>query len=132
VSEIGDILKPIIGAAWQSANPAREAVTQVYALGIEKITGEKPVINRLGTKTVITWQPGQANKMQKFIARTFIGTAKAAPAVPSKEFSLSEVQVDMKPVIMPLIFKTILPFMATYTVLIWYVARRKAHGGRSK
>jgi len=131
MSGIGDILKPIIGGAWQSKYPAREAVTQLYALGIEKIIGEQPQINRYDDKTIITWKPGQAKKMQSYVARVFIGTAKAAPEAPGKEFALSEVQVDVRPIIAPLVLKTVLPFMAAYTLLIWYAARRKSHGRRN-
>lgn len=131
MSGISDILKPIIGGAWQSSHPAREAVTQIYALGIEKIIGEQPLINRFDDKTVIAWKPGQAKKMQGYIARILIGTAKAAPKAPGKEFALSEVQIDMRPIIAPLVLKTVLPFMAAYTLLIWYAARRKSHGRRN-
>lgn len=124
MSDIGDILKPIIGGAWHSEHPAREAVAQLYSLGLEKILGDKPLIKRYDNHTLITWKEGQARAMQKYIARIIWSVGKPVDKAPSREFSLSEVQVDMKPVLVPLVLKTVLPFLGIYTFLVFYMGRQ--------
>lgn len=125
MSNLADTLSPIIGAAWNSPYPAREAVTQIYALGIENITDEKPLIERTPNRNFITWQSKeQIRKMQKALTSLILPDFRKEPVIPSKEFSLDEVQVDMKPIIVPLVLKTLLPSIAIYTAIVWYAARK--------
>ena len=125
MSGIGDILKPIVGAAWHSEKPTREAVTQLYVLGVQSIINEKPLVKRFEDHNLVTWKEGQAKKMEKYISSLIwkMGKPSDKAGAPSKEFSLSEVQLDLKPVIFPLALKTIVPFIGVYTLGMFFLGR---------
>lgn len=95
-----------------SSSVTREVVTQVYVYIIESITGESPNINREQHRTYISWRPGQAKKLQDFLAAQFEEkpmTAKEVEAGPPSLLPFSEVIVDTKSVLTPLLIKKTWP-----------------------
>ena len=98
-----------------ASSVTRELVTQTYAYIIESITGSQPVIKRESRKTFITWQPGQAEKLRTFLMAQLKEkslTSEELATGPPSLLPFSEVIIDTKSVLMPLLIKLALPWTA--------------------
>lgn len=89
----------------------REAAVGAWTALISSATGQGPLINRRSDGVDIDWRAGQAKKMEEYISNMI--TPKKGVSGPKGE-SIN-VNVDLKPVIIPLIFKKTWLWVALYT-----------------
>ena len=115
-----------------SPSVTRELVTQLYGYIIESITGEQPNIKRDARRTYIDWRPGQAEKLRAFLISQLKEksmTSEELATGPPSLLPFSEVIIDTKTVLMPLLLKLALPWTALSALggaLLF--GRRKKHG----
>lgn len=113
------------GRIMLSSRPDRELITEGWSLLIDKATGERPIVQHLDDKNKIVWRAGQAKKMEQYLSG-LMKPGKQITAVPGAPgaFDLSQVEVDMKPVLTPLIIKKVLPYLAVYSIALFYLAKK--------
>lgn len=87
----------------------REAVTQGWNLWISSATGQAPIIERHSDGVNIKWNPGQAQKME-----AYLNDAMTAPSSPDD----LNVDVDLKPVLIPLMIKKSVGWVALYSAVL--------------
>jgi len=88
----------------------RTAAVTAWSLWINSITGQAPNISQKPNGVDITWKPGQAKKMERYFSDAM------KPSTPDPH--ALNVNVDLKPVLLPLVAKKTIGYIAGYTVLI--------------
>ena len=116
-----------LASVFLADQPGRTISTQAWTALIKQATGESPTVTRVGNKNVLVWKPGQAKKMQAFLERQISG--KSSPSAPGRGPSqggglgFGNVDIDWKPVIIPLVIKKIWLPVTLYTGAIWWLSR---------
>ncbi len=87
----------------------RTLATAGWKALIFSVTGEAPYENKGPRKTVITWKPGQAAKMEQFLKETLFKPAFGKGTYNPKGFNT---EVDLSSVLMPLFLKQYWPYIA--------------------
>ena len=95
-------------------NIKREAIIQGWNVWITAVTGTKPIIERTQNGANISWQAGQAKKMENYLNN-------AMSSKPSKDDM--NVSVKLSPVLVPLIFKKYWPYMAVFSTTLILIGR---------
>jgi len=121
------------GATLLAGDPGRELITAGYVTIINGVTGERPIVEKTANYNEIKWRPGQAEKMEKYLTGLMSDVVKPKIAVPDrgpdKLFDMSEVKIDFKPVIKPIIIKKLLPAAVIYTALVagttWWLTKKR-------
>jgi hypothetical protein len=98
-------------------NPGREAATRAWQLWFKSVTGEEAILVRQNDKNIITWKPGQAEKMSKYFEELLYPIKKKPDAPETRGYGFSEVDVDWKAVYMPIVYKRVIPIVIIYTAL---------------
>lgn len=102
------------------ANPGREIATKGWQLWFKSATGEEAELIRQSDKNILRWKPGQAKKMEQYFSDMFF--KKKSKDEPEKRgMGFGDVDIDWKPVIMPLAMKKVVPFIAAYTAIVVFL-----------
>ena len=97
-------------------NPGREAATKGWQAWIKSATGEEAILVRQPDKNVLQWKPGQAEKFSKYFDSMVFGP-KETGKTETRGYGFGEVEINWKPVYMPLVLKRVLPVVGAYTLL---------------
>ncbi len=89
---------------------SREGLTQAWALWIQTATGQYPNIDRHENSVDISFKSGQASKMEAYLY-------DAMSSKPTGADDLN-VNVDLKPVLIPLAVKMSVGYVAGYTAAV--------------
>jgi hypothetical protein len=90
----------------------REALTQAWIMLIHNATGKEPIVERFSNGAKISWHPGQAKLMEKYLADAMKGSDKPEP-------DALNVDVNLAPVLLPLAVKKSLGWIVLYTGLVY-------------
>jgi hypothetical protein len=94
----------------------REGVTQGWQFIIKNATGEDPYIRRTDRGNYITWKPGQADKMRKYLNRAVSEESDYNPEG-------INVDVDLLPVLLPLAVQKTIGYIAIYTAAVFLLGK---------
>lgn len=105
----------------------REAAIQGWNFWINSATGENPLVERRPDGATLQWKPGQAAKMESYLSE-FIPVnpfARFTEGPPDPETGEPiNVSIDFKPVLIPLVLKKFLPWIAVYSLALIYISRK--------
>lgn len=100
----------------------REAVITGVSYIVEEATGETPIVERLENKTEIKWRPGQARKMTDYLLDlTKSGKKTGKPS--GKPSEGLNVDIEISPVVIPLVFKKYWPYLLGFSTTLIMIGR---------
>jgi hypothetical protein len=111
--ELPDTLKQIFADVVTSGSVIDTMQTNAVALVIQNLTGEQPVINVYPDHAEIILNQAQVKKLQTFLDHQISGKVKE-----------DRIQLDLSPVIVPVLLKKAVPLLLLAFALGWILKRR--------
>jgi len=93
----------------------REAAIAGWSLWIGSVTGSPPIVNRVPDGANLTWKPGQALLMEKYLSDAMAGGERDPNDL--------NVGVNLGPVLYPLLVKKTIGYLVGYTLAVAIITK---------